>query len=551
MQNKSAKGKSDPTGAYYIKFIDVEPNTEYTFSANYSIVKACADNQIGTSHFGFITTNRELPTEICRFTFDSANFIEDCSWQTAGVSFKTGDYNRVAFVVLDCGGEAYIDNLRMFKTADAKELELIKESPAENLESKTYKISNGTVKGITAGITVKQLADKFEKSGRIAVYDLNGEKMDKNDIVLTGAEIRLLDGPVIKDRATLIVKGDVDCNGKVDSVDTELILAYLVGKGNLDAIAKSAADYDGNGTINIYDTVLNGKAAGKNGNMTVSLVTPTNISVNEEFKVYIKVGGGVSALSGGINYDKNHIMLSNIELCDQNGWFLDYEHNDNGIVFAATSGKGEGVKNNTSIICLTFETDKVENGTPEIIVNNIKVTDGKNLISGKNAEWSYTVEDISDNSQQNNTGNSNSTQQTITIVDTTLRDADNNLLESLIIEGITFTPEFDPEIKAYEATVPFEIKNVTVLATAQSKTAQITIEDTELTYVGRNIVKIIVMSESGLKRTYKVYITRQAPVKTDSEVQGNNIWIYVIIAAGVVVGATATTLIVLYKKKKK
>jgi len=110
-----------PTNTYYIKWIDVEPNTEYTFFAKYAIA------QPGDAFMGLIngyrvesevTENRLFPTMIAQFGFGEENYLESRAWQTAAVSFNSGERNRIGFVICDAGGEAYIDELRLFKSSD-------------------------------------------------------------------------------------------------------------------------------------------------------------------------------------------------------------------------------------------------------------------------------------------------------------------------------------------------------------------------------------------------------------------------------------------------
>ena len=115
-----------PTDTYYIKWIDVEPNTEYTFSAKYAIA------QPGEGFMGLIngfrmesevTENRVFPTMIQQFSFGEEKYLENLAWQTAAVSFNSGQRNRIGFVICDGGGEVYIDQLRLFKSSDGIALE--------------------------------------------------------------------------------------------------------------------------------------------------------------------------------------------------------------------------------------------------------------------------------------------------------------------------------------------------------------------------------------------------------------------------------------------
>ena len=120
-----------PNGTYYIKWIDVEPNTEYTFSAKYVIA------QPGEGFMGLIngyrlesevTENRLFPTMIQQFGFGEENYLESLVWQTAAVSFNSGERNRIGFVICNAGGEAYIDELRLFKSSDGIVLEEVEET---------------------------------------------------------------------------------------------------------------------------------------------------------------------------------------------------------------------------------------------------------------------------------------------------------------------------------------------------------------------------------------------------------------------------------------
>ena len=56
-------GSGYPKGTYYIKWIDVKVNTDYTFAADYRVIKA------GDGWFGLINGSEFLPSRIKGFTF--------------------------------------------------------------------------------------------------------------------------------------------------------------------------------------------------------------------------------------------------------------------------------------------------------------------------------------------------------------------------------------------------------------------------------------------------------------------------------------------------
>jgi hypothetical protein len=126
-----------PTNTYYIKWIDVDPNTEYTFSAKYAITRK-GEGFIGLIN-GYcvesdVTENRLFPTMIAQFGFGEENYLESRVWQTAAVSFNSGERNRIGFVICDGGGEFYIDELRLFKTSDGIAMEHVPDTVPEKQE---------------------------------------------------------------------------------------------------------------------------------------------------------------------------------------------------------------------------------------------------------------------------------------------------------------------------------------------------------------------------------------------------------------------------------
>ena len=94
-----------PTHSFYIKWVNMEPNTEYTFSARYKVV------QDGEGYFGLMDGNEVLPNIFAKFIFKE----QQNKWITATVSFKTGVYKKIGICVCDNGGEAVIDNICLFK----------------------------------------------------------------------------------------------------------------------------------------------------------------------------------------------------------------------------------------------------------------------------------------------------------------------------------------------------------------------------------------------------------------------------------------------------
>ena len=118
MDNKNEFGKSlkytpsDAVGNYYVKWVDIQPNTDYVFSFNVKILKD------GAGKLSLIEDNWGMPVENFAFEFDEEIFGND--WYTITVAFDSSNFERLGIGVCDAGGEALLDNIRLFKVSDAK-----------------------------------------------------------------------------------------------------------------------------------------------------------------------------------------------------------------------------------------------------------------------------------------------------------------------------------------------------------------------------------------------------------------------------------------------
>ena len=118
--NKYEYGKSlkytateQPVGQHYLKWVEVEPNTWYTFSVDMKILKS------GEGRLILLDGKNRNPAEIVSVEFDGDSFGDD--WFTTYFRLNTGVFTKIAVGVVDGGGSALIDNLRLFKTADGIE----------------------------------------------------------------------------------------------------------------------------------------------------------------------------------------------------------------------------------------------------------------------------------------------------------------------------------------------------------------------------------------------------------------------------------------------
>ncbi len=95
-------------GLTYVDWIDVEPNTSYTFT-----VDVCSFGYTDNSRIALLDDNPLSPAEFYSIYFEYA----DDEWLTYSITFNTGVYSRIGLAIMDFGGEAMIDNVRLFETS--------------------------------------------------------------------------------------------------------------------------------------------------------------------------------------------------------------------------------------------------------------------------------------------------------------------------------------------------------------------------------------------------------------------------------------------------
>ena len=104
---------SNPVGIHNIKWVDVEPYTWYTFSVDMKVLKS------GEGRLVLLDGKNRTPGEIISVDMDADSFGDD--WFNIYFRLNTGCFTRLGLAVVDAGGSALIDNLRLFKTANGIE----------------------------------------------------------------------------------------------------------------------------------------------------------------------------------------------------------------------------------------------------------------------------------------------------------------------------------------------------------------------------------------------------------------------------------------------
>ena len=128
-------------------------------------------------------------------------------------------------------------------------------------ESKTNRTRAGN--GITADELLKYLDCTAQYAGKItASLTANGKTLSGTSLVPTGAGLTVTasnpDSVSVSTLAcTIVILGDVNKNGRIDSGDAKLMIDHYMGKRKLEGDALIAADVNRNGRVDSGDAVKN------------------------------------------------------------------------------------------------------------------------------------------------------------------------------------------------------------------------------------------------------------------------------------------------------
>ena len=387
----------------------------------------------------------------------------------------------------------------------------------------------------------------MKNSEYLHLYSVDGESItDPEARLFTGAELRLMNGPDIKDRVMLIVRGDVNGDGAADMEDAKRILCHVSREKPLDGCNEKAADLDGDGKITVSDVVGNTKISGF-GKTEFSVIGPDEFASNDEIKVSLYADiAGIQAISGAVDFAREALSVVGVE-SDLPGWLVSQTNSGSRLIFsAALIGDGRTAEKGNKLITVTFRVGNITSYSDATVIFSelTAFADGKTL-TAERLVWDNSVMptyETQTTEVESFTGKTETVQVEMEA---------KNKLALLKLEEAEISPTFDPDVKEYTAEVPFEVEKVTVTAIAADETSTVSIGDTNLEYVGKNLVTVTVLSEEGLKRTYKIMVKRNAPVKSVSKkTDGLPLWVILLICCGVV-AVSGVVFLLVYKKRKK
>ncbi len=119
-------------------------------------------------------------------------------------------------------------------------------------EDSIYHSENKYIYGVGTEVTVSDLLLNFENNNLI-VYDSEGNLLKEDSFVGTGSRISLMKNETEIDNLKVIVMGDVDGNGKIDTTDYLRIKMYFLESFDVTDAFYLSGDVDSNGIIESTD----------------------------------------------------------------------------------------------------------------------------------------------------------------------------------------------------------------------------------------------------------------------------------------------------------
>ena len=92
--------------------------------------------------------------------------------------------------------------------------------------------------------------------GDVAILDRNGKKLSDKDVVATGCKLQVTENGKTGVVASICIKGDVDGNGKLDSMDYVYIRRAFFGTYELKDVYLNAASVGGEANLDVMDYIL-------------------------------------------------------------------------------------------------------------------------------------------------------------------------------------------------------------------------------------------------------------------------------------------------------
>ena len=183
-------------GISYIKWIPVKKNAEYVITFNYKVLK---DGN------GYVRLATERGNGLSHFVsvdfFGTSMYEDENGWCTFSTKIYTTAFDKIAFIVTDLGGEALIDNIRIFNPDDGSDVSDLPGDSGSTDSTTTVPVVRPTTTQSTLPTTTTTAATKPVTYPSTTVGDTT-------DPTVTDPTAGDVTDPTVTDPTTTLTQGD-------------------------------------------------------------------------------------------------------------------------------------------------------------------------------------------------------------------------------------------------------------------------------------------------------------------------------------------------------
>ncbi len=121
-------------------------------------------------------------------------------------------------------------------------------------DGSSYVIKDGFLLNVALNTAAKDIVQSFAND-RVCIFKAPSVPAEDRDICYTGYEICLMNDTQVLDSLFIVIKGDVDGNGQIDSTDYIRVKQFFLGNFTFDGAYFKAGDVDENGEIDSTDYI--------------------------------------------------------------------------------------------------------------------------------------------------------------------------------------------------------------------------------------------------------------------------------------------------------
>ncbi len=356
-------------------------------------------------------------------------------------------------------------------------------------------------------VTVDTLLQKITTTYTIEIQDYNGKTLTGSDLVGTGSTVKILNGQELLIEYVIILYGDVNGDGRINSVDLLVLQRHLLEikpltsvflkAGNLDKTGKRPSSVD---LLRIQRHILGLQAivqkAGEIKEGTIKLeAQDSQVEMGEEIIIKVNTENmPIAACNIEIYFDTNQL-----EIVDrpENSNVMEGE-----VLYNWYDEKAENKEASSNLTEFTFRAK--QKGISTIVMEG-------EFFNEEQVEVKPVIEplEISVGQEENSSlAEEQELKQEIKERSTSL-DENNANLAALHLKQEGLSPDFQNTIKEYYIIVGNDVEKLDITAIPENKESAITIEGNENFKNGLNTVTIKVTSANKQKEgIYQIYVTK-------------------------------------------